>query len=267
MGKGIFKRIKSLEIQGATNIARESLLYLKAFSRSSGFGTAFDRECKKLLATRATAVALYNILEELRKDKSAEKIEELLKRMEESRHKIAKNGIEIFRKKSTLITHCHSTEVVSLLTLSKRKINNVYATETRPKYQGVKTAKELSSAGIPVALITDSAAGYFMPRVDFVVVGADAIRREGIVNKIGTLPLAIVSKEYSKPFYVVASTLKFDRRKKLSIEMRPSKEIHSRMKDIRIGNPAFDITDWKYITGVITETGIKKPEYIKGLLA
>lgn len=267
MGKGIFKRIKSLEIQGATNIARESLLYLKAFSKSSGFGTAFDRKCKKLVTTRTTAVPVYNVIEELRKDKSAEKIEELLKKIEENRHEISKNGIRIFRKKSIVMTHCHSSEVISFLKYSKSSIKIAFVTETRPMYQGIKTAKELSSAGIPVTLITDSAAGYFMPRVDFVVVGADAIRKEGIVNKVGTLPLAVVSKEFNKHFYVVASSLKFDRRKAFAIEMRPSGEIHSRMKGIKTGNPAFDITDWKYITGVITETGIKAPEQIKRMLA
>ncbi len=267
MGKGIFKRIKSLEIQGATNIARESLLHLKAFSRSIGFGIEFDRECKKLLATRTTAVPVFNVIEELRKDKSAEKIEELLKKIEESRHEISKNGIKIFRKKSTLMTHCHSSEAISLLKHSKSSIKIAFVTETRPMYQGIKTAKELSSAGIPVTLITDSAAGYFMPRVDFVVVGADAIRKEGIVNKVGTLPLAVVSKEFNKHFYVVASSLKFDRRKNFVIEMRPSEEIHTRMKNIRIDNPAFDVTDWRYITGVITETGIKTPKQIKRLLA
>ncbi len=266
MRKGIFKRIKSLEIQSATNIAVESLEYLREFAKKNGFGSAFDAECRKLLETRTTAVALHNAIEELEKRRSAGRIDELLNLIENSHKKIAKNGIRIFRKKSVVMTHCHSYEVVSLLIHAKSRIKNVFVTETRPMYQGIKTAKELSGK-IPVTLITDSAAGYFMPSADIVVVGADAVRKEGAVNKIGTLPITLVAKEFNKPLYVVASSLKFDRRKSFEIEMRNMDEIHRKIRNVRIINPAFDITPWKYITGVITEDGVMKPCQIKRMLS
>ena len=75
------------------------------------------------------------------------------------------------------------------------------------------------------------------------------------MNKIGTLPLAITAKEFRKKFYVAASSLKIDKRRKIEIEMRDPKEVLSGIKAL---NPAFDVTPWKYVTGVVTERGIRK---------
>ncbi|MFH0832506.1 MAG: translation initiation factor eIF-2B [Candidatus Aenigmatarchaeota archaeon] len=256
------QRVRDLKIQGATNIAIESLKHLKKFARKNGFGPKFDNECKRLLNARPTAVVLYNVIEELKIGKSLRKIDELLKRLGEVDKKIDKYGVKIFRN-SGVMNHCHSTEVVSLMKFARKKIKYAIVTETRPKNQGVKTANELSDAGINVVFIVDSAIGYFMPDADFVLVGADAIRKEGVVNKIGTLPMAMVARKFNKPVYVVASTFKIDRRKNFEIEIRKGSEIQ-RTKGIEI-NPAFDITPWKYISGVITEYGIKKPKEMRTL--
>jgi ribose 1,5-bisphosphate isomerase len=149
---------------------------------------------------------------------------------------------------------------------------SVIATETDPLEQGVKTAKELAKVKIPVTLITDNAVGYFMPTVDCVLVGSDAIRKEGVVNKVGTSLLALAAKENKKPFYVAANTLKFDKRKKLTIEERSPKEVYrelirpGNLKNVKIRNPAFDVTPWKFITAVITEKRILEPKQVLRLL-
>jgi methylthioribose-1-phosphate isomerase len=108
--------------------------------------------------------------------------------------------------------------------------------------------------------------------IDCVIVGADALRvfpPLGFINKIGTLHLALAAKEFKKPFYVVANTLKIDKRKKLFIEERPAKEVYQELlrkkeisKKIRIRNPAFDFIPYKFVTKIITEKGIKSPNEI-----
>lgn len=146
---------------------------------------------------------------------------------------------------------------------NKSKIKNVIVTETRPKDQGVITAKQLLKNKIKVSFIIDSAISDFIGGVDIVVVGADALRREGLVNKVGTHPLALVAKENKKPFYVITSSLTIDRRKKILMEHRPAAELHhSYLRGAKIFNPAFDITPWKYVTAVVMEKGIMKPEAI-----
>jgi len=152
----------------------------------------------------------------------------------------------------------------------------VYADETRPRLQGAQlTAWELKQAGIPHAIIADNAAGYFMLKkiIDIVFVGADRIACNGdVANKIGTYEKAVLAKENNIQFYVIApcSTIDFacSCGKKIPIENRPSEEVIE-IGSILVGNPdsdalnpAFDVTPAKYITGIITEKGIHKPENI-----
>ena len=213
---------------------------------------------QKLLAARPTAVVLHNAIDRI-KQKNPDAIRQVIKDLKTSRDTAAKNASKIFKKKPVVLTHCHSSFVVKALVKNKKRIKEVIVTETRPRDQGVRTAKELLKNGIHVSFIIDSAISDFIGRADVVVVGADALRREGLVNKVGTHPLALVAKENKKPFYVITSSFTTDKRKKIVMEQRPPSELgHSDLKDARIFNPAFDITPWKYVTGVVTEKGVTR---------
>ena len=263
------KRIKSLEIQGAKEIAIESLKFLRTLAKKKGFGREFNTAMKRLEKARPTAVVLHNCLEIIRKERDVKTIDRLLRQLNQATKEIAKRGSRLIKNNSVIMTHCHSTEALAVIKqawMEGKKIK-VYVTETRPKWQGIKTAKELSKMGIPVILIIDSAMAFFIKDVDMVIVGTDAIRKEGFVNKIGTYLLAVVAQKYKKPFYVVGNTLKLDKRKKLIIEERDPKEVYvEHMKTLEVRNPAFDITPWKYVKRVVTEKGIMTPGNIKKLL-
>jgi len=263
------KRVKNLEIQGAKEIAIESLKFLRKFAKQKGFGREFNRAAKTIEKTRPTAVVLHNCLEVLKKDRKIETINKLLRQLNQATKQIAKRGSRLIKNNYTIMTHCHSGEALAVIKQAwkeKKKIK-VYATETEPKEQGIKTAKELARLGIPVILIVDSAVEFFMKDVDVVIVGTDAIRKEGVVNKIGTYPLAVVAWEHKKPFYVVGNTLKLDKRKKLIIEERDPDEVYvEHMKTLEVRNPAFDVTPWKYIKRVVTEKGVMTPGNVKKML-
>ncbi len=265
----IFTRIKNLEIQGAINIAEHSLIYLKGFAKKNGFGHKFDLECDRLIAARPTGVALYNVIRELRRDKSFRKIDELLNKIKNNKEKISNYGEKLIKNNSTVQTHCHSSNVMDIIKkAAENKKFTVIADVTEPMHQGIKTVKELSEIkNIEVILVTDDAAGLALSHPcismsDILILGADAIRKDGIVNKIGTYLLAVAAKERGIPFYIAASTLKYDRRRRLVIEMRKPSEVHRKIKGVKILNPAFDVTPWKFINGVITEDGTKKPEQV-----
>ena len=267
--ESLVKRIKSLEIQGAKQIAVECLKFLRALAKKKGFGRDFDSAMKKLEKARPTAVVLHNCLEIIRKEKDVKTINRLLRQLNQVTKEIAKKGSRLIKNNSVIMTHCHSGEALSIIEQAWKdgKKIKVYATETRPKDQGIKTVKDLVKKGIPVTLIVDSAIGYFIKECDIVVVGTDSIRKEGIVNKIGTYPLALVAWQHKKPFYVVGNTLKLDKRKKLIIEERNPDEIYKEhMKSLDIRNPAFDVTPWKYINRVVTEKGIMTPGNIKKMI-
>ncbi len=265
----VVKDIKNLKIQGATDIALKSLNYLKRFVGKKDF----NKKCTLLLNARPTAVTLYNVLKELKKTPTKKKINELVKALNESNQRIAKHGAPLIKSGSRVQTHCHSSSALAIIKeAAKKKRFTVVVDETRPKRQGIKTAKELAKIrNIKVVLLVDSAAGLALsppviPMSDIVIVGTDAIRKQGVINKIGTYFLALAAAEHDIPFYVAASHFKFDKRKRVEIEERPTEEIYKKIKNVEIKNPAFDITPWKYITAVITENGIKKPLEIMKIL-
>lgn len=267
----VMENIKSVKVQGAKEIAIYALEFLREFCKKNGFGLKFEVAAYKLEETRPTAVVLHNCLEILKKKRRLKTIDKILKNLNEVTKKIARNGSKLIKNNYKIMTHCHSGEALAVIKQawkSEKKIS-VIATETEPLEQGIKTVKELAKEKIPVTLIADSAAGFFMKDVDVVIVGADAIRLKkpyGVVNKIGTYQLALAAKENKKPFYIAANTLKFDKREKFKIEERSAKEVYKKIKGVKIRNPAFDIVPWKFITAVITEKGILKPKQILRLL-
>lgn len=264
--------IKSLKIQSASTISLRSLEYLKK-CHSKYPKDKFLKECDRLIKARPTAVHIVNVLSELKKSSTREKIDSLIKEIEESKESIARHGQNLIKNNFIVHTHCHSTEALAVIKkAAEKKKFTVVVDETRPKKQGLKTANELSKIrNIKVIFITDDAAGLMLspflePNDDMIIVGCDSMRKEGFVNKIGTYLLAIAAKEQSVPLYVAGSRFKLDRRKKIKIEMRNPSEVCCPMKNVKIINPAFDITPWKFVTGVITEKGVVKPARIKEAL-
>ncbi|MFB6088862.1 MAG: translation initiation factor eIF-2B [Candidatus Aenigmatarchaeota archaeon] len=260
------KKIKDLHIQGAQDIARKSLRVLKRFARKNGFGSEFEVALNKLEHSRPTGVSAHNCLEYLKKNRSVKTIDNLLKYMNKSDEWISDIGSDLIEDNTEVMTHCHSDTAMGVLKKAKEngKDFKVFVTETRPKYQGILTAKELSKSNIPIYYIVDSAAGIFMYSCEMVLVGSDAVKSDGIINKIGTYMIALAANEADVPVYVAASKDKFDYENVSVIEERPAKEIISpgEIRGSRIDNPAFDVTPWHLIDGIITESGIMKEDEV-----
>ncbi len=131
---------------------------------------------------------------------------------------IGRHGRDLIKDGWTVLTHCNAGElatagygtavgVIRAAHEQGKKIR-VFADETRPFLQGARlTCWELDRRGIPVVLITDNMAGWFMKKgeIQAVVVGADRIARNGdTANKIGTYSVAVLAREHGIPFYVAA---------------------------------------------------------------
>jgi methylthioribose-1-phosphate isomerase len=147
---------------------------------------------------------------------------------------------------------------------------HVWVDETRPLLQGARlTAWELETAGIPHAVIADSAAASIMAagEVDAVLTGADRIAANGdTANKIGTYSLAVLARHHELPFYVVAPSSTVDHATAggadIPIEQRDPSEITSRFA---ARNPAFDVTPATLITAIVTEHGVHEAPYGESL--
>ncbi|MBS7643975.1 ribose 1,5-bisphosphate isomerase [Candidatus Bathyarchaeota archaeon] len=290
----IVEGIKTMEIRGAAEIARSAAEALLSVAESSKAETVaefvndLDQAARILLKTRPTAVSLPNSVRYIMKRVldakfSNLKIDELRnvtidaarKFIENSKNAVKRIG-EIGSKRiqdgDLLLTHCNSTAALSIILRAweEGKQIKVFATETRPLFQGRTTAKILARAGIPVTLIVDSAVRYFMPKIDKVVVGADAIAANGaVVNKIGTSMVALAAHEARVLFFVAAETYKFSPEtmfgelvlieERNATEVVPSKILKTYRK-ITVRNPSFDVTPAEYVDLIVTERGIIPPQ-------
>lgn len=250
----IVRAIKEIKIQGARNIAK------KALYAYSLIPTKISK--KKLLSSRPTEPMMENVLEMA--DKNS--YNEIVGHFDDAQNKINKSVFKLIKKGNVIFTHCHSTNVTGSLIYAKKKGKNfeVYNTETRPLFQGRKTAKELKRAKIKVTMFVDSAVGVALSKeqgtkkVDKVFLGADALLKNGIINKIGSETIAKLAKQEKISIYIVADSWKFTK-KKIPIEQRKLSEVWDNApKKIRIKNPAFEFVDKKYISGIITELGLMR---------
>jgi len=294
------KKIKSLEIQGATNVAVNAIKFLHDYAHRIGKDLSIDNLINKLyeareilFKTRATEPAMrnglnyiMNKLEKERKSLSMNKLLEIIshykneykKMLENSKRKIAEIGARRFPEVETdddfvVMTHCHSS-IVNAIFLEAKKQNKtnfkVVATETQPRLQGRKTVNNLINAGIGVIHVVDSAMRWAVNNldVDLIIIGADSITSEGtIINKIGSRLLALVAHEEHVPFYVATPLLKYNPQTSFGllekIEMRNPKEVWDDAPDnLRILNPAFETVSRRYIDGLISEAGIFAPSHI-----
>lgn len=240
----IYSGIKNVKIQGATNIAKAAL---KAYLIKP------DKENKKkLISLRPTEPMLINTLHYL---KHLPK-EEVISHFDKAQQKINKLVFKILNK--IVFTHCHSTNVVKALIYSKKhgKKFAVYNTETRPLFQGRITSRELSAAGIQVSEFVDSGMHEAIKKSGIVLLGADAILKSGVINKIGSAGIAEVAYIHKKPLYIVADSWKFYP-KSVKVEERDFREVWKYApKHVKIRDPAFEKIDKKYITGIVSELGI-----------
>ena len=263
----------------------------------------FDKVYGRLERTRPTARNLFWALERMRaayerarphglravRTALLDEAKAIEREDAETNRAIGRHGQALLRDGWTVLTHCNAGALATAeygtalgvirAAAAEGKRIRVYADETRPFLQGARlTVWELDKDGIPVVLITDSMAGWFMRRgeIQAVVVGADRIARNGdTANKIGTYSVAVLAKENGLPFYVAAPTSTID----LSLPDGAGIPIEERNPDevrevggrlitvpyVEIRNPAFDVTPAAYITAIVTERGVHRPPYERSL--
>lgn len=304
--RDIVSAIKTMKVRGAPAIGIAGAyglalgaLQIKARNKAS-FLKELHMIANTIAGTRPTARNLFWAIERMEKAAHTGKdipeirqslVDEAIKihvEEVEATRKLSRNGARLIKDGMTVLTHCNTGPLAApgygtalgiiIYAHQQGKKVRVFVDETRPLLQGARlTTWELKKAGIPVTLITDSMAGSVMKRgqIDCVIVGADRIAANGdTANKIGTYSLAILAKEHSIPFYVVAPTSTIDLSLKsgdnIPIEQRKPEEI-THIKGVQIApdgidvaNPAFDITPVKYITAIVTEKGIIKKAFKKG---
>ncbi|MFQ6057882.1 MAG: S-methyl-5-thioribose-1-phosphate isomerase [Anaerolineae bacterium] len=305
------RAIKEMYIRGAPAIGAAAAfgmalgaLQSRASTRE-GFLADLEQVAEVIRAARPTAANLFWAVDRMlrtAREATADGVEEGRRAVVAEARALADEDVEINKRMGahgatliqdgdTVLTHCNTGALATVdygtalgvvrAAHEQGKRVHVLVDETRPRLQGARlTAWELMRLGIPMTLIADNAAGYFLQsgQVDIVLVGADRIAANGdVVNKIGTYKLAVVARENGVPFYSVAPTSTIDLSTptgaQIPIEERdPGEVTHINgvaiaPEGVQAANPAFDVTPHRYITGIVTERGIVREPYEEGFKA
>ncbi|GIW82311.1 MAG: methylthioribose-1-phosphate isomerase [Gemmatales bacterium] len=299
----IWEAIRVLRVRGAPAIGVAAAMGVVLGLQNTPperFSERLHEVTDYLRTSRPTAVNLFWALERMEKcasqpdNQSLERLwQEALaiqKEDQEMCRRIGLFGADLVAEGSGVLTHCNAGALatsgygtaLSILYVAAEKGRHfrVFADETRPLLQGARlTAWELAQHNIDVTVICDNMAAQVMKekKVDLVIVGADRIAANGdTANKIGTYGVALLAKAHGIPFYVAAPSSTFDLSRAsgvdIPIEERMPEEItfgfgkQTAPTNIKVYNPAFDVTPAELITAIITEKGIIRPVQAANIL-
>jgi len=273
-------------------------------SKKEDFLKQLEKSIGYLKNCRPTAVNLSWALEKIEKtaldnkNKSLSQIKKAVIGQAKAIHKedialcekMADYGAKLIKKGDRILTHCNAgflatggdgTAVAVIYKAHKiYKDIKVFADETRPLLQGARlTVWELMKNKVPCTLICDNMAAFHMQKglIDKIFVGADRIAVNGdAANKIGTYNLAVLARYHKIPFYIAAPFSTFDLSlksgKSIPIEERPADEVRKVVnkvyiapKNVKVNNPAFDVTPNKLISAIVTDKGIIYPPFRKNI--
>ena len=245
-------------------------------------GEDLDKAADEIKAARPTAINLFWAVDRvLNSDDPLKEALTMYKEDIDTNLAIGRHGAKIIEDGDTILTHCNAGALACVdygtalgvirSAFHQGKNIDVICDETRPRGQGARLSVwEMQQENIPVKLISDVASGFLMSqyKINKVVIGADRIAKGGVVNKIGSLMVALAANHFHVPFYVAAPLSTFDMNASVfdtEIEERDGDEVRyyggCRIcpKGTEVINPAFDIVPKELITGIITENGIIDP--------
>src|SRR4051812_8797112 len=305
----VAEAIQSMRLRGAPLIGVAAAYGVAIAMTEDGSDASLSESTRRLHATRPTAVNLSWALSRMReKLKDAPKSERAYIAWREAKaiadedvalnEAIGKHGLSLIahewaahERPINILTHCNAgwlatvdwgTVTAPLYMAHDAGIPvHVWVDETRPRNQGLLTAWELASHGVPHTLIVDNAGGHLMQhkQVDLVMVGADRVTRRGdVCNKVGTYLKALAARDNGIPFYACVPSPTIDWTIEDGIEEIPIEERHpDEVRIVRgldaaghfgevhiasdatpVANPAFDVTPHDLVTGIITEKGVAR---------
>jgi methylthioribose-1-phosphate isomerase len=266
--------IRTLAVRGAPAIG---IAGAYGYALAAALGEDLDEAEDVLVSARPTAANLAWAVADVRASaEPARRAREIHREEVERCHRMAEHASSLVSPRTRALTHCNTgglatggygTALGALhAAWTQGLLEHVWVDETRPLLQGARlTAWELEQAGIPHAVIADSAAAslMFAGEVDCVFTGADRIAANGdTANKIGTYSLAVLAAHHGIPLYVVAPTTTLDPEapsgREIPIEERSGYEITRRFA---ARNPAFDVTPAALIAAIVTEHGVHRAPF------
>jgi ribose 1,5-bisphosphate isomerase len=271
--------IRDDKSKGASELARDAVQLLRELSADRSipdavFGDLFLDTGRSLAGARPSMASLLNAVGSVTtawseaggacagqpaRDAVAEAAQRWLSGQDASLSFLADHAAEVIG--GSVITLSYSSNVLRALEecWHRELLKRVLVAESRPLCEGRRTAAALVDRGIPTTLIADAEIGVFVEEADVAVVGADTIRFDGsLVNKSGTVLLALAARSRRIPFYTVAESHKVAPSQLPFVleEKAPEELLPEPIPGVAVRNVYFDLTPARYITGYITERGL-----------
>lgn len=185
---------------------------------------------------------------------------------------IAETALRLIPEDSHILTNGRSTTVRAALRHAQRagRRFKVICAEGRPACEGRTLAAELAAGGLQVTLVIDALAIAMAGESQLVLVGADHLGAQGLVNKVGTYGIALAAGARGVPMYALCGSEKFlpPGYAPPAQTRWPAEQIWAEAPaSLAITNLYFDSTPLAALAGIVTEQGVQPTEGIVAWLA
>ena len=171
---------------------------------------------------------------------------------------------------STVLFHSYSGSLLQLLGRAAQTTPHLtyVFTESRPYRESRRVVAALAGSAVDFVGVSDAAMAAAAAEVDLVVVGADALFRDGsFANKIGSLPLALSARYAGTPYYVATELSKLYQGDPadVAMEQRPPEELADdwdlwRSGRVTVRNQFFERVPADLVTAYLTDCGRLLPQ-------
>ncbi|WP_262179282.1 translation initiation factor eIF-2B [Haloarcula laminariae] len=188
-------------------------------------------------------------------------IDDIVEEVESSKQRAAERAADLVEDGDVLLTHENSSTVMTTFDeiVGAGKTVETFVTESRPRFLGRKTARQLAERdGVDVTLITDGAAGHYLEEVDRVLIGMNCLIDDVLYNRIGTHSVVASAASHGVPVTAVGSSSKFiGSGFNFENTFRPGSEVMLEPAEgFDIANPGYDATPTRLIDSVVTENAV-----------
>ena len=286
----LLQRLRTDNVSGATTLVELALDILEAFAaqessqKPPAFVTALETLVDAVLAAQPSMAVMINLAQQALQacpdDLPLTTVRQQLQQtlaafrrdLRSSTEALCHRTLAVLPPQSTVLTYSNSATVIAALRYAHDhgRIRRVLLSESRPAYDGRLQALALLAYGITVEYSIDMALFERLAEADVVVVGADAVFPEHLVNKLGTHALAHLARLQGIPCFSLCTANKFlptAATALLRITDHPDQEVWPEAPDgLAISNRYFDTTPLALLSGIVSDQGIYTPEALRSLL-
>ena len=285
----LLQQLRADNTSGATTLLEQAISIVEAFAMQPlpAQGSEFHDEltvlARDLIAAQPSMAVMITLVQHILETCSAssplEAQEQLREAIETFRlqtkayhEALCQHALDVIPPSANILTYSNSGTVVEALHVAHRhrRVQQVFLSESRPAYDGQIQARSLIESGIEIDYRIDIGLFECIPKTDIILMGADAVFPDGLINKLGTHALTQVAHLHQVPVYILCTSMKWlpqDAKALFRIEDHPSDEVWPEAPEkLRVFNRYFDMTPLDLVSGIISEKGVMTPHQLSQTL-